>query len=77
MASKQTNCIYCGQTISLTYEQGRPKALQNGRVHKCTFSKLGLRSGEADLNRESGKAIRGGRKSSRAGKWAFWGGLFG
>jgi hypothetical protein len=77
MAFKQTNCIYCGQAVRLTYEQGRPKALQNGRVHKCSFSKLGIRNGEAGLGREPADAGRGNRKSNRASKWAFWAGLFG
>lgn len=78
MAKKPTNCLYCGQTVTLIYEHGRPKALQNGRVHKCSFTKLGLRSSSADLNGQSGDSRSGsGRKSSRASKWAFWAGLFG
>lgn len=77
MANKQTNCIYCGQSVHLTYEHGRPKALQNGRPHRCSFSKLGLGDGSADLNRDSGNSNRGSRKPSRARRWAFWGGLFG
>lgn len=78
MTSKQTNCMYCGQMVRLVYEQGRPQAMQNGRPHKCSFSKLGLTAGERLLMRQDAKSreeLTGAAR--RATKWSLWGALFG
>jgi hypothetical protein len=80
MANKPTNCIYCGQEVHLIYEHGRPKTLQNGRPHQCSFSKLGLANVNSEVSRNQGDSSRSGRKSGKpgkAGRWAIWGGLFG
>ena len=78
MTSKQQSCMYCGQLVRLVYEQGRPQAMQNGRPHVCSFSKLGLTSGERILMREDKKAREeltgAGRRTT---KWSLWGALFG
>jgi hypothetical protein len=52
--------------------------MQNGRPHVCSFSKLGLTSGERTLMREDKKAREELTGSGRrATKWSLWGALFG
>ena len=62
--------MYCGQPVRLVYEQGRPQAMQNGRPHECSFSKLGLTLGERTLLRKEAQP-------RSIAKWSLWGSLFG
>lgn len=77
MPSKQTNCMYCGKEVTLVFEKGRPKAMQNGRLHQCSFSKLGLSSASLQLAQAetAGRGVSS-RKDQAEKKWSFWAGLF-
>ena len=77
MPAKQTNCMYCGKEVTLVYEKGRPKAMQNGRLHQCSFSKLGLSSASLQLAQAETAGRRVSALKEKTGKkWSFWAGLF-
>lgn len=72
--TRETTCLYCGQRICVVEEQGRPKALQNGKPHKCKFTALGFSASAIERNLSERKQTEStGRRRFRDFFWRLFG----